>query len=71
MWCLEQVWLEKRYVSSRHNSEWFNTAGRNIKTGLIASVIVSQVSSQEFHIHFQKLALVSDGHNRIWSLEVR
>ncbi|KAG0588243.1 hypothetical protein KC19_2G228200 [Ceratodon purpureus] len=36
------VWLEKRYIFSRHNSEWFNTAGRNIKTGLIASVIVSQ-----------------------------
>lgn len=36
------IWLEKRYVSSKHNSEWFNTAGRNIKTGLIASVIVSQ-----------------------------
>jgi hypothetical protein len=39
----KQVWLEKKYVGSRHNSEWFNTAGRNIKTGLIASVIVSQV----------------------------
>ncbi|XP_050264612.1 urea-proton symporter DUR3-like isoform X1 [Quercus robur] len=36
------VWLEKHYVGSRHTSEWFNTAGRNIKTGLIASVIVSQ-----------------------------
>nr|XP_023903865.1 urea-proton symporter DUR3 isoform X1 [Quercus suber]POE45941.1 urea-proton symporter dur3 [Quercus suber] len=36
------VWLEKRYVGSRHTSEWFNTAGRNINTGLIASVIVSQ-----------------------------
>ncbi|KAF5447299.1 hypothetical protein F2P56_032859 [Juglans regia] len=36
------VWLEKRYVGSRHTSEWFNTAGRNIKTGLIASVVVSQ-----------------------------
>ncbi|XP_030946799.1 urea-proton symporter DUR3-like [Quercus lobata] len=36
------VWLEKRYVGSRHTSEWFNTAGRNTKTGLIASVIVSQ-----------------------------
>jgi hypothetical protein len=71
VWCVEQVWLEKRYVSSRHNSEWFNTAGRNIKTGLIASVIVSQVSSQVFHIHVQKLALVSDGHNGKWSLEVR
>lgn len=37
-----QVWLEKRYLGSRHTSEWFNTAGRNVKTGLIASVIVSQ-----------------------------
>ncbi|KAF6150457.1 hypothetical protein GIB67_020161 [Kingdonia uniflora] len=36
------VWLEKRYVGSQHTSEWFNTAGRNVKTGLIASVIVSQ-----------------------------
>ncbi|ERN15640.1 hypothetical protein AMTRI_Chr03g144830 [Amborella trichopoda] len=36
------VWLEKRYVGSSHTSEWFNTAGRNVKTGLIASVIVSQ-----------------------------
>lgn len=36
------VWLEKRYVGSRHTSEWFNTAGRNVKTGLIASVVVSQ-----------------------------
>ncbi|KAM7263624.1 hypothetical protein ACFE04_001307 [Oxalis oulophora] len=37
------VWLEKRYVGSKHTSEWFNTAGsgRNVKTGLIASVIVS------------------------------
>lgn len=40
---MDQVWLEKRYVGSRHTSEWFNTAGRNVKTGLIASVIVSQV----------------------------
>ncbi|MQM13783.1 hypothetical protein Taro_046708, partial [Colocasia esculenta] len=37
-----QVWIEKRYVGSHHTSEWFNTAGRNVKTGLIASVIVSQ-----------------------------
>ncbi|GLJ26678.1 hypothetical protein SUGI_0519190 [Cryptomeria japonica] len=36
------VWLERRYVGSRHTSEWFNTAGRNVQTGLIASVIVSQ-----------------------------
>jgi hypothetical protein len=41
----DQVWLEKRYVGSRHTSEWFNTAGRNVKTGLIASVVVSQVIS--------------------------
>ncbi|CAI0441938.1 unnamed protein product [Linum tenue] len=38
------VWLEKRYVGLRHTSEWFNTAGRNVKTGLIASVIVSQAN---------------------------
>ncbi|MCO5592213.1 hypothetical protein L7F22_046211 [Adiantum nelumboides] len=37
-----QVWLEGRYVGAKHTSEWFNTAGRTIKTGLIASVIVSQ-----------------------------
>ncbi|GMQ03947.1 hypothetical protein CsSME_00049548 [Camellia sinensis var. sinensis] len=37
------VWLEKRYVGSHHTSEWFNTAGTNVKIGLIASVIVSQV----------------------------
>lgn len=36
------MWLEKRYVGSTHTSEWFNTAGRSVKTGLIASVIVSQ-----------------------------
>ncbi|KAJ3681610.1 hypothetical protein LUZ60_014183 [Juncus effusus] len=36
------VWLEKRYVGAVHSSEWFNTAGRSVKTGLIASVIVSQ-----------------------------
>lgn len=38
-----QVWLEKRYVGSKLTSEWFNTAGRSVKTGFIASVIVSQV----------------------------
>ncbi|RYQ91591.1 hypothetical protein Ahy_B09g097549 [Arachis hypogaea] len=36
-----QIWLEKRYVGSRHTLEWLNTAGRNVKTGLIASVIIS------------------------------
>jgi urea-proton symporter len=29
-------------VGSLHTSEWFNTAGRSVKTGLIACVIVSQ-----------------------------
>lgn len=37
-----QIHLEKRFVHTRASSEWFNTAGRNVKTGLIASVIVSQ-----------------------------
>ncbi|KAL2632568.1 hypothetical protein R1flu_004047 [Riccia fluitans] len=36
------VWLEARFLGAKHTSEWFNTAGRSIKTGLIASVIVSQ-----------------------------
>ncbi|KAL7189699.1 hypothetical protein ACSBR1_039357 [Camellia fascicularis] len=37
------VWLDKRYVGSHHTSEWFNTTGRNVKSRLIASVIISQV----------------------------
>lgn len=36
------VWLTKRYVGGTGSSEWFLTAGRNVKTGLIAAVIVSQ-----------------------------
>jgi hypothetical protein len=39
----QQVWLEERYLKTVASSEWFNTAGRSVKTGLIASVIVSQV----------------------------
>jgi len=49
---LLQVWLEKRYVGSQHTSEWFNTAGRSVKTGLIASVIVSQVHTLLTLAHF-------------------
>ncbi|OIS98534.1 urea-proton symporter dur3 [Nicotiana attenuata] len=41
------VWLEKRYVGSRHTSEWFNTAGRNI-----ASVIVSQAAAHLVFLGF-------------------
>jgi SSS family transporter len=37
-----QVFLEKRYVGVNISSEFFNTAGRDIKTGLTATVIVSQ-----------------------------
>uniref|UniRef100_A0A7S0R9W6 Urea-proton symporter DUR3 n=1 Tax=Pyramimonas obovata TaxID=1411642 RepID=A0A7S0R9W6_9CHLO len=36
------VFLEKRYVGVNISSEFFNTAGRDIKTGLTATVIVSQ-----------------------------
>lgn len=36
------VYLDKVYNKTTHTSEFFNTAGRNIKTGLTASVIVSQ-----------------------------
>lgn len=36
------VHLDYKYAGSKFNSEQFNTAGRNVKTGLTASVIVSQ-----------------------------
>ena len=36
------IWLEWRFVGANNSSEQFNTAGRTVKTGLIANVIVSQ-----------------------------
>merc|ERR1719258_860988 len=36
------VFLDKKYNGTEHSSEQFNTAGRSVKTGLTASVIVSQ-----------------------------
>merc|ERR1719436_1834783 len=36
------VYLDKKYNNTEHTSEFFNTAGRSVKTGLTASVIVSQ-----------------------------
>jgi len=36
------VYLDKVYNGTIQTSEFFNTAGRNVKTGLTASVIVSQ-----------------------------
>lgn len=36
------VHLDYKYAGSNFNSEQFNTAGRSVKTGLTASVIVSQ-----------------------------
>jgi len=36
------VYLDKVYNGTKQTSEFFNTAGRNVKTGLTASVIVSQ-----------------------------
>jgi SSS family transporter len=36
------VYLDKIYNGTEHTSEFFNTAGRSVKTGLTASVIVSQ-----------------------------
>ena len=37
-----QVYLDQRYVGTSISSEFFNTAGRTVKTGLTAAVIVSQ-----------------------------
>mmetsp|Transcript_114155 Transcript_114155/g.202327 ORF Transcript_114155/g.202327 Transcript_114155/m.202327 type:complete len:683 (-) Transcript_114155:62-2110(-) len=36
------VYLDKIFSNTQHTSEFFNTAGRTVKTGLTASVIVSQ-----------------------------
>ena len=36
------IWLEWKFVGAKQTSEQFNTAGRTVKTGLIANVIVSQ-----------------------------
>ncbi|KAJ8605014.1 hypothetical protein CTAYLR_004552 [Chrysophaeum taylorii] len=36
------VWLEAKFTGTKVTSEFFNTAGRDIKIGLTASVIVSQ-----------------------------
>ena len=36
------VYLDKTYNGTEITSEFFNTAGRSVKTGLTASVIVSQ-----------------------------
>lgn len=36
------VWIDHFVLGTENTSEWFNTAGRTIKTGLTASVIVSQ-----------------------------
>jgi SSS family transporter len=36
------VYLENKYAGANYTSEYFNTAGRNVKTGLTAAVIVSQ-----------------------------
>ena len=35
------VKVETKWLGTRKTSEWFSTAGRNIKTGLIASSVVS------------------------------
>jgi SSS family transporter len=38
----QQVYMDQRYVGTNISSEFFNTAGRTVKTGLTAAVIVSQ-----------------------------
>lgn len=35
------TWALKKYQNERQTSEMFSTAGRTIKTGLIASAVVS------------------------------
>ena len=38
----KQVYMDQRYIGTSISSEFFNTAGRTVKTGLTAAVIVSQ-----------------------------
>ena len=38
----KQVYMDQRYIGTSISSEYFNTAGRTVKTGLTAAVIVSQ-----------------------------
>ncbi|KAM7493795.1 hypothetical protein LguiB_028404 [Lonicera macranthoides] len=42
------VWLEKRYVGSRHTSEWFNTAGRNV---LLFGVMAIEIKRKAPNAH--------------------
>ncbi|CAM9695611.1 unnamed protein product [Phaeothamnion confervicola] len=42
IFCTVLVWMDKRFNNTTITSEQFNTAGRSVKTGLTAAVIVSQ-----------------------------
>jgi len=39
---IKQVWLDAKFAGTHITSEQFNTAGRSVKTGLIAAVVCSQ-----------------------------
>ena len=39
---MQIVWIDYTYGGTKQTSEEFNTAGRTVKTGLTAAVIVSQ-----------------------------
>ncbi|XLS71804.1 hypothetical protein HN51_028669, partial [Arachis hypogaea] len=64
------IWLEKRYVGSCHTSEWFNTAGRSIKTELIASVIVSQWTWDATILQSSNVAWKYGVSGPFWSLDI-
>ena len=49
-----EIKLEEKYLGVKETSEWFNTAGRTIKTGLTAAAIVSVGLGQlHFYSHLR------------------
>jgi Na+/proline symporter len=41
MWQILTTWVLKRYNNELQTSEMFSTAGRTVKSGLVASAVVS------------------------------
>ena len=45
------TWLLKKYQNEVQTSEMFSTAGRTVKTGLVASAVVSSWTWYEYSLH--------------------
>ena len=62
------VYLDKYANGTEHTSEFFNTAGRSVKTGLTASVIVSQWTWAATLLQSSNVAMEL---RRVWPFLVR